>query len=128
MYMAHSRFGAARTSYRDTQLAAIQGASPHRLVAILFDEAIKSLEATAAAANRRDWSQLGTHQARALSIISGLETSLDMSAGEVAANLAAVYREVRRLTLQGGRSCDAGVVMQARGLLAEIAEAWEAIA
>jgi flagellar protein FliS len=128
MYMAHSRFGTAQARYRNTQLSAVEGSSPHRLVAILFEEALKTLDTMAAATRRRDWGQIGTQQSRVLSILHGLESSLDMEGGgEIAINLAAVYREARRLTMAGGKACDGEVVMQARTMLAEIASAWDAI-
>jgi flagellar protein FliS len=38
MYMAQSRFGAARARYQNVDLTSrIEGASPHALVAILFE-------------------------------------------------------------------------------------------
>ena len=79
MYM-QPRFGAARKRYENVDLASrIEGASPHALVAILFDELLKSLDAMAAACRRRDFGQRGTRQARALSVLLGLEASLDLS-------------------------------------------------
>lgn len=128
MYM-QSRFGSARASYQNIDLSSrIEGASPHRLVAILFDELLKTLDAMAAAADKRDLSQLGTRQARALSVLHGLESSLDMErGGEIAQSLASIYREARRLTLKAGRECDREQVMEVRSMLNEIAIAWEAI-
>lgn len=130
MYMTGSRFGAAHKRYESVDLASrIEGASPHALVAILFEELLKSLDAMAAACRRRDFSQRGTRQARALSVLLGLEASLDhRSGGEVAASLAAVYGEARRLVLAGARDNDAAEVLKARAMLAEISSAWQAIA
>lgn len=129
MYMAPSSFGAAPANYRQIELASrIEGASPHQLVAILFEELLLALDAMTVAVRRRDLSQIGTRQSRVLAILDGLESSLDMEAGgEVAQNLAAVYREGRRLALKGARENDAAPVMQARLMLEEIASAWTAI-
>lgn len=129
MYNAQSRFGAARASYQNIDLSSrIEGASPHRLVAILFDEALKALDAMVAAADKSDYVQLAARQSRALSVIGGLEASLDMEGGgEIAQNLASIYREGRRLTLKGGKECDSAPLMQVRIMLAEIASAWEEI-
>ncbi len=130
MYLAQSRFGAARTRYQDVDLSSrIEAASPHGLVAILFDELLKSLDAMAAACRRRDFGQRGTRQARALSILLGLESSLDYEGGgEVAASLGTIYREARRLTIAAADSNDAEQVLRVREMLNEIASAWEAIA
>lgn len=129
MYMAQTRFGAARRGYETVDLVSrIEGASPHALVAILFEELLKSLDAMAAACRRRDFGQRGTRQARALQVLLGLETSLDLDGGgEVAVSLAAIYREARRLIIAAARDNDADQVLRARAMLAEIASAWDAI-
>ncbi|HEY6917491.1 MAG TPA: flagellar protein FliS, partial [Allosphingosinicella sp.] len=67
----------------------------------------------------------GRTQARALSILHGLEGSLDFDKGaEIAAGLATVYRESRRLVVNGGRENDVEQVVRAREMLGEIAGAW----
>jgi flagellar secretion chaperone FliS len=129
MYSARMQMGRAQASYQDVALTSrVEGASPHQLIAIMFDEALKSLEAMAAAAVRRDFTRLGSAQARSLSIVGGLQASLDMErGGDLARNLASVYREARRLILASGKSCDGKPALEARAMLAEIASAWEAI-
>ena len=129
MYMAQPRFGAARAHYQNVDLTSqIEGASPHGLVSILLSELLKSLDAMAIACRRGDFSQRGARQARALSILHGLEGSLDFElGGEIAESLAAIYREARRLTVEGGRDNDAEAVGRARAMLDEIASAWNAI-
>jgi flagellar protein FliS len=126
---AYSRFGAVRARYQNVDLASrVESASPHGLVSILLDELMKSLEAMAAACNRRDYSQRGSAQARALNMLNGLESSLDFEkGGEIAQSLASIYREARRLTLAGARDNDAGQVLSARTMVGEIASAWQAI-
>ncbi len=129
MYLAPQRFGAARNRYQSVDLSSrIEGADPHALVAILFEELVKALDAMAAAARARDFSQRGSRQARALSILHGLEGSLDFEqGGEIAQSLSAIYREARRLVLEAGRSNDTAPLLRAREMLGEIAEAWSAL-
>ena len=129
MLTMRSQFGAARARYQSVDMSSrIEGASPHRLVAILFDELLKALDAMAAAVRRGDVAQRGTRQARALSILHGLEGSLDFEkGGDIADGLNAIYKEARRLTLAGGRANDAEQILQAREMLHEIASAWDAI-
>jgi flagellar protein FliS len=126
MYMAQARFGAARTRYQSVDLSSrIEGASPHGLVAILFEELMKALEAMAAAARHKDYGLRGTKQARALSILHGLEASLDFEqGGDIAQSLAAIYREARRLTIEAGRDNDPEKIARAKQILGEIASAW----
>lgn len=122
------KFGGAR-SYKTVDLSSrVEGASPHRLVGILFDELGKALEAMAAAMKRRDFTQRGARQARALAILHGLEASLDHErGGDLARDLAIVYAEARRLVLDGARTNDPEPVVKARDMVAEIASAWAEI-
>ena len=126
---AYSRFGAVRARYQNVDLASrVESASPHGLVGILLDELMKSLEAMAAACERRDWSQRGTAQSRALNMLNGLESSLDFEkGGEIAQSLASIYREARRLVIAGARDNDEEQVLRARNMIGEIASAWQAI-
>ena len=129
MYMAQSRFGAARARYQTVDLTSrIEGASPHGLVAILFEELLKSLDALQVAWARKDFTQRGARQQRSLSILHGLEASLDLDGGgEVAASLAAIYAEARRLVIAAGKQNDPTPIKRAREMLGEIATAWESI-
>lgn len=129
MYMAQARFGAARARYQNVDLASrIEAATPHRLVGILLDELLKSLDAMAAACRVSDFAQRGQRQSRALSILLGLEGSLDFDkGGDIAASLAAIYSQARKLVLAAGRDNDSGHLLKAREMIAEIASAWDAI-
>jgi flagellar protein FliS len=129
MFVARGQFSAARARYQQVDVVSrVEGADPHALVGIMYDELLKSLDAMAAAAARKDFGQRGERQARALRLISGLETSLDFDqGGEIATGLARVYREARRLVIAAGRENDAGKIAQAREMLGGIAEAWAQI-
>jgi flagellar secretion chaperone FliS len=129
MYMARPPFSRAQASYQNVDLSTrVEGASPHQLIALLFEEAVNALDAMVAAATRRDIARVATAQARALSIVGGLQASLDMEGGgDLARNLADVYREASRLILAAGKACEPDLAVQARTLLAEIASAWNSI-
>ena len=129
MYMAQSRFGTARVRYQNIDLSSrIEGATPHALVAILFDELLKALDAMASAARAKDFSQRGAKQSRALSILHGLEGSLDYdNGGEIAQSLFSIYAEARRLIMLAGRDNDAEQALRAREMLHQIASAWESL-
>jgi flagellar protein FliS len=128
MYMAPVKSGAAR-SYRNVDLSSrIEGATPHRLVTILFEELLKAMDAMAAAMRRSDYSQRSSRQSRAMSILHGLEMSLDHDrGGDIARDLALVYREARRLTMEASRGNDLQKLEQAREMVMELNSAWEAI-
>jgi flagellar protein FliS len=129
MFVARGQFGAARARYQRVDTASrVEGADPHELVTILYDELLKSLDAMLVAASRGDYVQRGERQARGLRLISGLETSLDYDqGGEIAIGLAKIYREARRLVIAAGRENDPAKITQAREMIGDIAEAWAQI-
>lgn len=129
MYAMRGQFGMAKARYQRVDVASrVEGANPHQLVTILYDELLKALDAMAAAMARSDYVQRGERQARALRLISGLETSLDFDqGGDIALGLAKIYREARRLTIAAGRENDVKLVERAREMLGEVAQAWEQI-
>jgi flagellar secretion chaperone FliS len=124
---ASPRFGAA-ARYTDVDLAArVQGASPHGLVSILFEELEKGLDTLAAAERLGSATAPQAVQARAIGILHSLEESLDVErGGEVAENLGRIYREVRRLICISGEGRGAAL-KEARAMIGEIAGAWKAI-
>jgi flagellar protein FliS len=129
MFVPRGQYKVATAHYQSVELESrIEGATPHQLVVIMFEELLKSLDAMAVAAQRGDYQQRIRRQSRAMSLLHGLEGSLDFAkGGEIAEGLAAIYREARRLTLAGGRENDPKQVLRARELLHEIASAWEQI-
>ena len=129
MFVARGQFNAARARYQQVDVVSrVEGADPHALVAILYEELLKALDAMAIAAARKDFGQRGERQARALRLLSGLETSLDFEkGGELALDLARVYREGRRLVIAAGRENDTAKIAQAREMVGGVAEAWAQI-
>lgn len=106
----------------------IDGASPHGLVKILFDELLIALDAAALAERQGDRAKTSEKQARAMSILHALESSLDFErGGDIAVGLSQIYREARRLLIAGAKDRRAEDVDQAHAMIAEIAEAWERI-
>ena len=120
--MAARRYAAVHTGSRT------EGATPHALVKILFDELLLALEATALAERQGDRIKVSDKQARAMSILVALEASLDFDkGGDVAVGLAQIYREARRRLLAGAKDRDPAPVDDAHAMIAEIADAWNQI-
>ena len=106
----------------------IEGATPHSLVKTLFDELLFALDAAVLAENHGDSAKASDKQARAMSILHALESSLDFDrGGEIAVSLAQIYRTGRKLLLEGARAHDVAPVERAHAMIAEIADAWEQI-
>lgn len=117
--MAARRYAAVHSGSRT------EGATPHALVKILFDELLLALDAAALAERQGERVIVSDKQARAMSILFALESSLDFDkGGSVALGLAQIYREARRLLLLGAKGRSAEPVDQARAIISEIAEAW----
>lgn len=131
MFMSngYGAMGGAKMRYQSVDVESqVEGASPHRLIGILFEELMKSIEIMTAAQRAGNRAKMIDKQAHASNILLALETSLDFrNGGELALNLARVYRESRRLIQLGGRNNDPTLIEQARGYLAGIVEAWEQI-
>jgi len=129
MVRSAARYGKAGAQYRNVDVTTrIEGASPHRLVGILFEELLSAIAATAAATRGRDLARRSETQSRSLVLLQALDSSLDFEkGGEIATMLASVYAEVRRLLLAGVRENDAARTDEARKLIGEIASAWDAI-
>lgn len=128
MFGAPSRYGGAQALYRDIDVAArVHGASPHGLVTIMFDELAKALDTLHAAETAPRPAPSAAVQGRAVSILHGLEAALDhQRGGEIARNLARIYREARRLLATSGPA-RGDAVDQARRMIGDIAGAWASI-
>jgi len=129
MFGAPSRYAAPGARYRDIDVASrVQGATPHGLIQIMFDELLKGLDTFAAAEAAHDFARRNAAQARTISLLHGLESSLDYTrGGEIADNLGRIYREARRLLGPTSDLEREAAIKQARDMLSTISGAWAAI-
>ncbi len=106
----------------------VEGATPHQLVRILFDELLLSMDAAALAFKAGDRHKATDKQTRALTLLHALETSLDFEkGGDIAVNLAIIYREARRRLIAAGHDNDPEKIASARAIISDIADAWAKI-
>ncbi|MEZ5709260.1 MAG: flagellar protein FliS [Blastomonas sp.] len=117
-------------SYQNVDSASrVAGAGAHELISILFDELLLRLDQTIKHAQRNEVAMMLQSRSRASSILNALEESLDFKkGGELALALAKIYREAGRRINAATRPDDIDRLSSARQMLAEIAEAWRAIA
>lgn len=129
MFGSPSRYSAPGARYRDIEVAArVEGATPHGLVMIMFDELLKGLDALGAAEAAQDQARRNAALARAVSLLHGLESALDYKrGGEIAENLGRIYREARRLLGPAPGIDRSAALTQARDMLTTVSGAWEAI-
>ena len=129
---ASTGYAVAKRRYATVDIGSkIEGASPHQLIVVLYEELIKTLDTLAvglAANGTLTGEGVIKRRSRANSILLGLEGSLDHSqGGEIARGLAAIYREARRLVGVAAAQSDPKPIIQAREMIAEISDAWSRI-
>ena len=126
---ARSRYAPAGAHYRNVDvMTRVEGASPHGLVAILYEEVLTRMASLKAALLNGDVARRGESQARVLAILAALDAGLDHDkGGEVAGLLAQIYAEAHRLVVAAVQTGDAALVDNARSIVADIASAWDQI-
>lgn len=107
----------------------IRTASPHRLILLLFDGAIKAVANAQFHMNVHDVAKKGVAISKAIAIIDeGLRLSLDIKAGgELAESLGALYEYMCHRLMQANLKNDVSVLEEVSGLLVGLREAWAAI-
>jgi flagellar protein FliS len=107
----------------------VQSASPHRLVAMLFDGVFEAMNQATVAIQTGNTELKGRSLTRAVRILDeGLRASLNLSAGPLASDLRELYGYIcTRLTQANVRS-DLAAIAECQRLLTPVREAWTAIA
>jgi flagellar protein FliS len=107
----------------------VHGASPHMLVALLFDGLLEQLSAATAALHDGRIGDKGQAIGRAVRILDeGLKAALDLDAGgKLAADLEALYGYATLRLTQANLNNDAGAIDECRRLIVPVRDAWAAI-
>lgn len=106
----------------------ISNASPHRLIQLLFEGALARLAAAQGAIERGDTAVKGELLGKAIGIVGGLRSSLDMSAGELSERLDQLYEYINLKLLEASAQNDAEKVNEAIQLLKTVKSGWDEIA
>ena len=114
-------------AYANTAIESIVSeASPHKLVEILYENAIKNLKLAKIFIEQKNFEKKAFHLNKALSIITELRSGVDMERGkEVAENLVALYDYCYRTTFQASIKNEVGFIEEVISLLEPVAEAWQ---
>ena len=121
---------AALKQYQTVNVHAQVGeASPHRLIQMLMEGGLTRLAQAKGAIERGQLTLKGDVLGKAIAIIGGLRSSLDLqNGGELALNLDSLYDYmVRRLSLANS-SNDPALVEEVSSLLRQIKSGWDGIA
>ena len=103
----------------------VMGASSHGLVALLFEEFDNSLLAAEFYADKDDAARMREKIGKACKILGGLQGSIDLEkGGEIATNLAELYRFCIGELLKANINVDKKIVTNVRSLITPIQQAW----
>jgi len=106
----------------------VQAASPHRLVAMLFDGVFDAMSQAIQAIQAGNVEVKGRALTRAVRILDeGLRAGLDLSAGQLATDLRELYGYVCMRLTQANLRSDVAAVEECQRLLSPVREAWTAI-
>ena len=108
--------------------SAVEDASPHRLIQMLMTRSLERMSQARAALEREDIPQKGLMLGKAISIIGGLQASLDKDqAPELCENLDRLYDYMQRRLLEANVHNDADKIEEVSGLMQTIKSAWDEI-
>lgn len=108
--------------------SAVEFASPHQLIQMLFDGAIESLNLAKAHANRGEVAAKAKAINKTSKIIDGLRMSLDTSVDhDITRNLENLYDYMTRRLLLANLNSDVDIMAEVSSLLEEISDAWRAV-
>lgn len=117
----------ARNRYQVLDLSSrMEGASPHRLVSILYEELQNALDSAIRAREASQDVAANTQMARAKSILAALEAGLDFDrGGDLARTLCGVYRAMQRQLANSAQEPDK--LAEVRSGVASMAESWRSL-
>jgi len=105
----------------------VNNASPHRLIQMLFEGALGRLAVAQGALERGDLAVKGESLSKAIGIVSGLRSSLDMSTGELAENLDRLYEYMNFRLLEASAENNVEKVIEVTQLLKTLKSGWDDI-
>jgi flagellar protein FliS len=112
----------AKFSYRQTT---VQGASPVRLVVLLYEQVIQDLTHAMRSVEKNDIEQRTRQINHALTVLGYLQSTLNFeNGGEVAQNLNRLYNVVRAALTKANALMDQRLISEQIDCLLQVREAW----
>ena len=106
--------------------SSIDQASPHRLIAMLFDGALTAIARAKGLMEQKNFARKSEQINKVTDIVIHLQSALDHEkGGEVAANLDELYAYILRRIMQANRDNDVAVLDEVAGLLREVKTGWD---
>ncbi|WP_151670523.1 flagellar export chaperone FliS [Nitrincola schmidtii] len=119
----------ATQAYQQINISSeIEHASPHRLISMLFEGALKQTATAKGALSRNDIEARGLAISRAIAIVGELQACLrDLETNPVSANLFALYEYVLRCLIEANLQGNVNKLDEVLNILVEIKSGWDAI-
>jgi len=120
---------AAMNQYKQVGVqSAVGNADPHTLIQMLIDGAIQRLNTAKMHVQQNNIALKGENISKAISIIDGLRSSLNMKkGGEIAQNLESLYEYMQRQLLVANVENKLENIEEVISLMNEIRSGWESI-
>jgi flagellar protein FliS len=130
MSVAHHHPGQARMHYEAMSYSSrIEGASPHELVTILYEELVLALTLLAFSMRAQDSLKTNAQFGRASGIIHALEAGLDHDlGGTLAESLSAIYRSARTELMVARDTANPDRVERLAQAFTDMNDSWKKIA
>jgi len=104
----------------------IMDASPHRLVQMLMEGFLERLAIAKGNITRKEIAKKGENISRAITIVNGLQASLNKEAGgELAENLSNLYDYMSLRLVVANSNNDESILDEVAGLMLEIKTSWD---
>ncbi|MFQ5542946.1 MAG: flagellar export chaperone FliS [Nitrospiria bacterium] len=106
----------------------VSSASPHKLVLLLFEKAIETIEKAKVQISRGNTIEKAKAISKVIAIIGGLQEGLNMEAGgEIAENLKRLYDYICPCLVEANLKNDVVSLNEISRLIQELTEGWKAI-
>jgi flagellar secretion chaperone FliS len=110
--------------YRQTQVGT---ANQGTLILMLYDAVLKNLRLACSAIERKKFGEANTCLIRAQEIVTELNVTLNMDAGDIAQNLRSIYVFSHMHLIQANIKKDVSMIHDVVDILSTLKEAWEEI-
>lgn len=119
-----------KTAYLTTRAtSSVHGASPHKLIALLFDAALENLAIVKGSMQRKEIKQKVDGVRKVIEIVNELQASLDLDkGGQVARNLDDLYTFCTNRLALANATNDVEKIDEVFRVIAELQQGWSEIA
>ncbi len=113
---------------KGTLHAEVLEASPHRIIQMLMDGFIDRIAYAKGNLERGEMAQKSQYISKAIGIINGLKSSLDVEkGGDIAHNLNDLYDYINRRLILANTKNDMAILHEVSALMKEVKDGWDAI-